>query len=89
MFAALICRDKPDALDIRMANRQAHLDYAAASGRVFVGGPLIEDGQMLGSLIVLEVNSLDDARAFAADDPYAKAGLFAQVEVIEWKKVIG
>ena len=29
------------------------------------------------------------AEAWAANDPYAKAGLFASVELVEWKKVIG
>ena len=31
----------------------------------------------------------DQAKAWAADDPYAKAGLFASVELTAWKKVIG
>lgn len=89
MHAALICRDKPDALDIRMANREAHLAYARDSGAVVFGGPMIEEGQMVGSLIVIEVADMDAARAFAAADPYARAGLFASVEIVEWKKVIG
>jgi uncharacterized protein YciI len=29
------------------------------------------------------------AEAWAKDDPYAKAGLFASVELIPWKRVIG
>ena len=33
--------------------------------------------------------SLDEARAWAAADPYAKAGLFQSVAIREWKKVIG
>ena len=41
------------------------------------------------SLIVLEVASLAEARAWAAADPYAKAGLFEEVRIQEWKKVIG
>ena len=44
-----------------------------------VGRPLIENGQMCGSLIVLETGSLDAAQDWAKGDPYAKAGLFDSV----------
>ncbi|MCZ0960377.1 YciI family protein [Paracoccus benzoatiresistens] len=86
---ALICRDKPDALETRMANREAHLAYARDSGAVLFGGPMLADGQMRGSLLVLEADSMDAARAWAASDPYGLAGLFDSVEITEWKKVIG
>jgi uncharacterized protein len=39
---------------------------------------------MNGSLIVIEAVSLDAAREIAAGDPYAKAGLFASVEIRPW-----
>ncbi|WP_128255044.1 YciI family protein [Falsirhodobacter deserti] len=90
MYAALICRDKPDSLDLRMGNREAHLDYVARTGVVEFAGPFLNDaGEMCGSLIILNVDSMEDAHAWAKADPYAKAGLFAQVEVNAWKKVIG
>ncbi len=89
MHFALICRDKPGHVQTRLDNRAAHLDYARASGVVFVAGPLIEDGAMLGSLVILDVPDRAAAEAFAANDPYAKAGLFASVEIVEWKKVLG
>jgi hypothetical protein len=44
---------------------------------------------MAGSLVILNVDSLDQARDWAANDPYAKAGLFQSVDIREWKKVIG
>ena len=88
-YFAVICRDKPNALPLRMENRTAHLDYVAETGAVFIGGPLLEDGQMAGSTLVLDVADLDAARAWAAGDPYGKAGLFEAVTINEWKKVIG
>ncbi|WP_435165207.1 YciI family protein [Falsirhodobacter sp. 1013] len=90
MHAALICRDKSDALTLRMDTRQAHLDYVARTGVVEFAGPFLNDkGQMCGSLIILRVDSLDIAQTWAAEDPYAKAGVFESVEILEWKKVIG
>jgi hypothetical protein len=52
-----------------------------------IAGPILSpDGeQMVGSFFILEVDSLDAARAFSANDPYAKAGLFASVTIDRWR----
>lgn len=90
MRFALICTDKADHLEVRKANRDAHLAHIAASGLVEMAGPFLNDkGEMSGSLVILEVGSKAEAEAWAAADPYAKAGLFAKVRIEEWKKVIG
>ena len=75
--------DKPDSLALRMATREAHLAYAKALGdRVKLGGPFLDEaGQMAGSLIIIEADSLDEAKAWHAADPYAKAGLFERSDV--------
>lgn len=89
MLFAVICRDKPGHLQTRLDTRAAHLAYVEKTGIVTMAGPLIEDGQMCGSLIVLDAESLAAAQAWAAGDPYKAAGLFGTVSVTEWKKVIG
>ena len=90
MRFALITHDKPRALQIRMDTRTAHLDYIASTGVVEMAGPFLDDaGQMCGSLIILELPDMVAAQAWAHDDPYAKAGLFASVTLSAWKKVIG
>ncbi|AQS46725.1 hypothetical protein BMG03_02065 [Thioclava nitratireducens] len=89
MYFAVICRDKPGALQTRLDNREAHLAYIEETGAVFMAGPFIENEQMVGSLVILEVESLKAAQDWAANDPYAKAGLFEDVQVKAWKKVIG
>ena len=90
MLYALICTDKADHLEVRKANRDAHLEHIRASGVVEMAGPFLNDkGEMSGSLVILEVGSKAEAEAWAAADPYAKAGLFAKVRIEEWKKVIG
>ena len=80
-------RDKPGALDLRMANREAHLAYVhGQDGRVKLGGPYLdENGQMCGSLIIYEAESLDDAQAFHAKDPYKLAGLFETSTIMPWR----
>ncbi|KDB03599.1 hypothetical protein U879_11255 [Defluviimonas sp. 20V17] len=87
---AVICRDKPGAIEIRKANRDAHLAYVGETGVVSLAGPFLDaDGGMCGSLLILEVDSLQAAKDWAAGDPYAKAGLFESVSVEAWKKVVG
>ena len=89
MLVALIARDKTGALQTRLDNREAHLAYIDKTGVVAQAGPLLNaDAAMIGSLVILDVEDMGAARAWAADDPYAKAGLFASVELISWKKVI-
>ncbi len=89
MLIALIARDNAGALEIRKANRDAHLAYAAESGIVSQAGPFLDDaGNMCGSLLILDVEDMAAAQSFADNDPYAKAGLFESVELIAWKKVI-
>lgn len=83
-------KDKPGALQTRLDNRDAHLAYIAETGVVEMAGPVLDDaGQMCGSLIVLETCDLEAAQSWAANDPYAKAGLFSDVTLRAWKKVIG
>ncbi|MEO5614260.1 MAG: YciI family protein [Cypionkella sp.] len=89
MRVALICKDKPDHLQTRLDNRAAHLAHIEASGVVEMAGPFLNDGVMTGSLVVLNVETLAAAQAWAAADPYALAGLFENVIISEWKKVIG
>jgi len=87
MIYALICTDKPDSLAIRKANRPEHLAYLESLGETLVlAGPFTEpDGEtMNGSLVVVEASSLEAARKIAAGDPFAKAGLFAHVEIRPW-----
>jgi uncharacterized protein len=90
MRVALISHDKPGALQVRLDNRAAHLAYLADTGVVDLAGPFLnEAGEMTGSMIVLNVDSMQQARDWAAADPYARAGLFGSVTLTEWKRAVG
>ncbi len=83
MLFVLYCRDKPDSLELRLATRAAHLEFAKADGRVQMAGPMLsDDGEtMLGSLFVVAAEDLAAARAFNANDPYTLAGLWQSVAI--------
>ena len=90
MLVCLMAPDKAGALDVRLENRSAHVEYLKSTDHVHLAGPLIDaDGGMCGSMIVLDVPDMAAAEAWATNDPYAKAGLFSSVTLTEWKKVIG
>ncbi len=90
MRVALICIDKAGALQTRLNTRAAHLAHIEATGMVEMAGPFLDpQGQMTGSLIVLNVATLAEAETWVAADPYAKAGLFDSVVIREWRKVVG
>ncbi len=89
MLVALIARDMPGKIELRRENRAAHLDYIEETGIVTHAGPLIVDDEMAGSLVILEVETMEQAQDWADNDPYTRAGLFESVNLIEWKKVIG
>lgn len=90
MLIALVAKDKPNHLQTRKDNRDAHLAYIEATGVVNQAGPLLDEaGEMAGSLVILDVTDMAAAEAWAESDPYAKAGLFESVTLTAWKKVIG
>lgn len=90
MLIALIARDKEGALPVRMENRPAHVEYLKSGTAVQQAGPLLDgNGDMCGSLIILDVADMSEAEAWVAGDPYGKAGLFESVELIPWNRVIG
>ena len=85
-------RDKANSSELRQATRQAHLEWAGeARHRIAMAGPVLsDDGEtMQGSTFVIEFDSLDEAKTWAAEDPYAKAGLFERTEITPFIWLIG
>ena len=98
MLYAIISQDRPDSLADRLATRPAHLDrlnQLKAAGRLVLAGPhpAIDspdpgDAGFSGSLVVAEFPSLEDAQSWADADPYNAAGVYRQVTVKPFKKVL-
>lgn len=92
MHFIIMAEDKPDSLELRMANRADHLAYAVAQGCVVLAGPFLTEGddpKPKGSMLIIEVADRAAAEAFAAGDPYAVAGLFARVDIQPWMPALG
>ena len=91
MLFAVLCTDKPGHLQVRLDNRPEHLNFLNSLGdKLKFAGPFLgADEKPNGSLVMIDADSLEAAKALAAEDPYAKAGLFESVTLTAWKKVIG
>jgi uncharacterized protein len=93
MLYVIICHDNPAGRPgMRGETRPAHLAYLESFGtKLRLAGPMFGDdgAAVIGSMIVIEADSLDAARAISAADPYAQAGLFSNVEIRAWKQAVG
>jgi uncharacterized protein YciI len=89
MLFAVIHTDRPGALELRMATRPTHLAWLETQNdKKLTGGALLDpEGKPIGSLIVIDVPDRAAAEAFAAADPYAKAGLFESSVIRPYRQV--
>ena len=87
----LVCHDKPNSLELRMATREAHLAFVRVNaGKLKLAGPLLDaKGDMAGSLLIFDTEDQAEVQAFTDNDPYALAGLFARVEILPFKATLG
>ena len=98
MWYAIISEDIEDSLPKRVKARPAHLERMQQlldEGRVLIAGPHpaidSEDpgpAGFSGSLVVVDFPSLQEAEAWANDDPYVTAGVYSKVIVKPFKLVL-
>ncbi len=91
MKYVLVCEDRNDSLELRLANREKHLAFIGGLGdRVSLAGPMLSDDgeRMVGSVLIIEADSPEEIRQIADSDPYAQAGLFDKVTIRPFRQVI-
>lgn len=98
MWYAIVGHDNPGTQEQRKANRPAHLarlESLRDAGRLLLAGPFpaIDSADpgpagFSGSLIVAEFEDLPAANAWAAGDPYVSAGVYGDVDVRPFRKVL-
>lgn len=84
----IITRDKPGAEDIRATHRAAHYAFLRSRQNILIasGGLQDDDGQFNGGLIVIDVDTRQEAEDFLRADPFHDAGLFGDVTISRWKQ---
>lgn len=91
MLFALYCMDYPDAYPLRMANYDSHRAFLASSPiKIVMSGPMeSDDGQKrIGSLLIIEAEDMEQAKAFSDADPFRRNGVFETVEIRRFVKAI-
>ena len=98
MLYAIISQDVENSLPLRKTAREAHINRLQDLkhlGRLILAGPhpaidSSEPGEagFSGSLIVAEFDSLQAAEEWANADPYITAGVYQNVTVKPFKKVL-
>jgi uncharacterized protein YciI len=93
----IYAEDVANSLDKRMSVRPAHLarlQLLRDEGRLVTAGPMPavdsnDPGQagFTGSAVIAEFSSLEEAQAWANDDPYVAAGVYQKVDVKPYKQV--
>ena len=84
MKFAVHCLDHKHAQPLRLENYESHKAYLATGQiRTVISGPLLTtDGEtMIGSLFVFEAESLAEVTEFNANDPFTRAGVWAEVKI--------
>jgi hypothetical protein len=98
MLYAIISQDIENSLEKRLAARPDHLarlQQLKEQGRLFVAGPhpAIDsedpgENGFTGSLVIAEFDNLASAQQWADSDPYIAAGVYQDVVVKPFKKVL-
>ncbi|MDO6426965.1 MULTISPECIES: YciI family protein [Thalassotalea] len=98
MYYLIYSEDIENSLALRMTVRDKHLarlSLLQEQGRLLVAGPCPAidsenpgDAGFTGSLIIAAFDSLEAAQTWANDDPYIDAGVYKNVTVKPYKKVL-
>jgi uncharacterized protein YciI len=89
MYFAILCFDKPGTGELRETNRPAHLAYLKRyCDKIRLGGPFENDeGGIVGTLFIIDVETRASAIAFTEEEPFHKAGVFESVVVRRWRQM--
>ena len=78
-----------DALSRRLSVREEHLKRVRkekAEGRFIIGGAkLNEQGNMQGSMLVVQLETEEAVRQWISEDPYATGRVWDKIEILPFK----
>ena len=85
----IICKDKKNSLNKRLTNRGLHLNYLKTlKDKLILAGPILnKNGNPKGSILIIKFENKKKLKEFLKNDPYAKANLFDNIVIEEFKRV--
>ncbi len=89
MHYVIHCLDHDGAVDRRLTHYDAHKAYLSDPlVKIVISGPLLADDEktMIGSMFLVEAESLAEVEAFHRNDPFYAAGIWDQVSIRPFNK---
>ena len=89
MLYIIYQEDGPSSAALREQHKEAHFAYLRehADSLVLGGAMLADDGvERIGSVLILNVPSREDAERFSANEPLRKAGVFREVKISRMRR---
>lgn len=90
MLYTFILIDKPGGLPLRHKVRPEHKAYlGAVADRIAFAGPFVsdEDQAMVGSLLVIDFPSREEAQRWIAEEPFTRAGVYASTSIYAFENL--
>jgi len=85
MHYIIFCKDKPNHVEKRLANYDAHKTYLGSNPIKFlVSGPLVDEGDretMLGSFFLVEADNIEEVKKFNQNDPFYHANIWESINI--------
>lgn len=85
MHYIVYCNDKPNHVEKRLENYEAHKTYLLSNPIKFlVSGPLVDEGDretMLGSFFLVEADNIEQVQEFNRNDPFFKADIWQDIVI--------
>jgi uncharacterized protein YciI len=81
--------DHPNRSEARENIREEHRKHLRSVGKKLLasGALLDDDGQtVIGGISLLDTDNYEEAKKFAIEDPYEKAGIRKKLKIIKWRK---
>ena len=89
MHYIVYCNDKPNHVEKRLANYEAHKAYLMSKPIKFLlSGPIVDEGDretMVGSFFLVEADNIDEVKAFNNNDPFKAADIWETITIRPFK----
>jgi uncharacterized protein YciI len=87
-----VCKDIADSAERRKTHTPAHLAYIeSVIDRILVAGPMLDPGTggYNASCFIYDTDDEEKARTLLHDDPYYRAGIYADVHMQPFRPAAG
>ena len=90
MAYLITCTDNENSIDLRLSTREKHIKYLKnIKKKLILAWPIVDkNDNPVGTVLIVDFDKLDAVKKFLNDDPYSKVGLFKEVNIIRFKKVM-